>query len=304
MIESSTFTPPQRFGILFQLLLIGVFLAAASLGLWQAIYTSIGPMLILYLFPAFLAVFLVPLLAYRIYGLRTAVYSLEREGIHLRWGLRVEDIPIDHILWIHKKEELESHLPLPWFHWPGSLLGTRRTVGIEEVEFMASRTQGLILIGTQERIFAISPANPDLFLHTVSQIMEMGSLAPIPGRSIYPTNLMSRVWTSRLARWMLIGCILFSLLLLIWVSIAIPSRSQIILGFGPDSSPGDLVPASRLLLLPILSTSFVLINFFLGLFLYRKDKNQPLSLLLWGSSALLPLIFLIGAIFITVNSPG
>jgi hypothetical protein len=304
MIESSTFTPPQRFGTLFQMLLIGVFLTAAALGLWQAVYTSIGPMLILYLFPAFLAVFLVPLLAYRIYGLRTAVYSLEREGIHLRWGLRVEDIPIDHILWIHKKEELESHLHLPWFHWPGSLLGTRRAEGMEEVEFMASRTQGLILIGTPEQIFAISPANPDLFLHTVSQIMEMGSLAPIPGRSIYPTNLMSRVWTSRLARWMLIGCILFSLLLLIWVSIAIPSRSQVILGFEPNSSPGDMVPASRLLLLPILSTSFVLINFFLGLFLYRKDKNQPLSLLLWGSSTLLPLIFLIGVIFIMVNSPG
>jgi hypothetical protein len=303
MIESKTFTPPQRFGIIFQVLLIGIFLLAAVLGLWQSIYTSISPMLVLYLLPALLAIFLIPLLAYRIYGLRTAQYSLEREGVHLRWGLRVEDIPMDQILWIYKKEEIEGHLPLPWFHWPGSLLGTRRTEGAEEVEFMASSTNGLILIGTAERVFAISPANPNLFLQTVSQIMEMGSLAPIPGRSVYPTNLMSRVWTSKLARWLLIGNILFSLALLIGISLAVPSRSQVSMGFRPDGSPGDLVPASRLLLLPILNTSFVLINFFLGLFLYRKEKNQALSLLLWGSGAILPLFFLAGAIFSALNSP-
>lgn len=301
MNENTFFYPPQRSGIIFQLLLIIVFLSAAGLGLWQAVYTSIGPMLVIYLLPAFIAVILAPWLAYRIYGLRTAVYALEREGIHLRWGLRVEDIPIDHILWIHKKEEVETHIPLPWFQWPGALLGTRRVEGMGEVEFLASTTKGLILMGTERQVFAISPANPDLFLHTVSQIMEMGSLAPITGRSLYPTGLMNRVWASRLARWQLISSLLFSLVLLVWVSTAIPSHSQVILGFKPDGSPGDLVPSSRLLLLPILNTGFVLINFFLGLFLYRKESSQPLSLLLWGSTAILPALFLAGAVFATLN---
>lgn len=300
MNEGTTFYPPQRLGIIFQLLLMLIFLTAAGLGLWQAVYTSIGPMLIFYLLPALISVILVPMLAYRIYGLRTAVYTLEREGVHLRWGLRVEDIPIDHIRWIHKKEEVKTHLHLPWFHWPGALLGTRRVEGIGEVEFMASTTKGLILIGAERRVFTISPANPDLFLHRVTQIMEMGSLAPISSRSLYPTGLMNRVWASRLARWLLICSLLFSLALLAWVSIAIPSYSQVALGFLPNGTPGDLVPASRLLLLPILSFSFVLINFFLGLFLYRKEDNQSLSLLLWGSAAFIPIIFLIGAIFSTL----
>ncbi len=302
MNESSNFLPSQRSGFIFQIFLILVFLAAAAVGLWQAIYTSIGPMLVLYLLPALLAVILVPLLAYRIYGLRTAVYSLEREGVHLRWGLRVEDIPIDQILWIHKKEEIDTHIPLPWFHWPGSLLGMRRVEGMGEIEFLASTTAGLILISTPERIFAVSPANPDLFLHTVTQVMEMGSLAPISGRSLYPTGLMNRVWSSRLARWLLISSFLLSLALLVWVSIAIPSHNQVTLGFRPDGSSGDLVPSSRLMLLPILNFSFVLINFFLGLFLYRKDHNRPLSLLLWGSGTIVPIIFLFGAIFATLNN--
>lgn len=302
MDENSTFSPPQRLGIAFQVLLIIIFLAAAALGLWQAIYSSIGPMLILYLLPALLAAILVPLLAYRIYGLLTAQYSLEREGVHLRWGLRVEDIPIDNILWIHKKKEIDRPLPLPWFHWPGALLGTRQVEGLGEVEFMASTTSDLILIGTSDRIFTISPANPELFLRTVSQIMEMGSLASIRGRSLYPTSLMSRVWASRAARWLLVLSLIFSLVLLAWVSITIPAREQIILGFRPDGSPGDVVPASRLLLLPILNTSFLLINFFLGLFLYRMEKSQPAAYLLWGSSALLPVIFLMGVIFVSIYS--
>lgn len=303
MSELTNFYPPQRLGIAFQLLLIIIFLAAAVLGLWQAIYTDIGPMLIIYLLPGLFAVFLIPMLAYRIYGLRTAFYALEREGIHLRWGLRVEDIPIDHILWVHKKEELERHLPLPWFHWPGSLLGTRRVEGIGDLEFLASSTQGLIFLGTEKQVYAISPSDSDLFLQTVAQIMEMGSLAPIASRSVYPTNLMYRVWATRSARWLLTGSLLLSLSLFVWVSIVIPTREQTILNFRPDGTPGDLVPASRLLLLPILNAVFLLVNFFLGLFLFRKESNQSISILIWGSGAILPILFLIGTIFITFYKP-
>lgn len=301
MNESSTFLPPQRVGFVSQFFLILFLLVLAILGLWRAIYTEISPLLVLYLLPAILGVFIIPMLAYRIYGLRTAVYALEREGVFLRWGLRAEEIPIDQILWIHTKDEIEAHIPLPWFRWPGSLLGTLQVEGLGEIEFLASSAQGLILISTPGRIFAISPSNPELFLHTVSQVMEMGSLAPITGRSVYPTGLLNRVWSSKLARGLLISSILTSLLLLIWVSAAIPSLSQVSLGFRADGSPGSLAPAGQLLLLPILNSSFVLINIFLGLFLYRRENNQPLSLLLWGSATIIPVIFLIGVIFATIN---
>ena len=303
MNDRFSYYPPQRFGLAFQGILILIFTAAGALSLWQMVYTSIGLLLILYLLASMLALGLIPLLAYRIYALLTAAYSLEREGIHLRWGLRVEDIPIDQILWIHEASEINTPLPLPWLHWPGSLLGSRHVKGVGEVEFLASSTAGLILIGTTARAYAISPSNPPQFLHTASQVMEMGSLAPIVGRSVYPTILMRRVWASRLARLLLICGVFFSLILLIGVALVAPSRSQIFLGFGPDGSVGDAAPASRLLLLPILNTLFFLIDFFLGLFLFRREESQPLSFLLWGVGALLPVLFLLGVLFVVLNSP-
>ncbi len=303
MNEISSFKPPQKSGYIFQIFLLILISAMAAFGLWQAVLAGIGPLLIIYLLPALVAVVMVPTLAYRIYGLRTANYSLEREGIHIRWGLRVEDIPIDQILWILRREELEGNISLPRFRWPGALLGRRKISGLGDVEFLASSQSGLILIATDKRTFALSPANPELFLFTASQIMEMGSLAPIESRSIYPTSLMVRVWSSKLARLMLSASLVFSLGLLVWVSFIIPGRSQVFLGFQPDGSPGDSIPAGRLMLLPILNFIFVSLDFFLGLFMFRKQKSQLLSFLLWVSAAILPLLFILGVAFVIRNSP-
>ncbi len=304
MMETrTTFYPPQRVGILFQILLILLLTAFAVYGLVQTIYASIGPMLIVYLFPSFVAGFFVPILAYRIYALRSAAYTLEREGVHLRWGLRVEDIPIDHIQWVHTAEELTVPLPFPRLRWPGSLVGVRRTGEKVDVEYMASTSSGLVLIGTVDGIYAISPANPQNFLNTFTQVMEMGSLAPIPARSVYPTVLMRRVWNSLPARWLILGGGLFSLVLLVWTSLVIPTHEQIFFGFAPADLAAAPVPSSRLLLLPILSSSFFLVDFLMGLFFFRREESQPLSFLLWGAGALLPLLFLIGVLAISGNQP-
>jgi hypothetical protein len=62
---------------------------------------------------------LILLLAYRLYALWTASYSLERDGVHLRWGFRSEDVPIDAVLWVRTDENLGMRLALPFFRWPG-----------------------------------------------------------------------------------------------------------------------------------------------------------------------------------------
>lgn len=299
-----TFTPPQRTGILLQVFLILLLLGLAGLSLVQTVYASIGPMLLLTLLLPLLAVVLAPFLAYRIYALRSAFYALEREGVHLRWGLRLEDIPIDHIQWVQRADDLTSPPPLPRLHWPGSLVGVRRLADGSEVEYMASTTKGLILIGTVDGIYAISPEKPQDFLNTFTQVMEMGSLAPIPGRSVYPTVLLRRVWRSLPARALILAGVLLSLVLLVWTSLVIPTLDQVILGFAPTDLAGAPAPASRLLLLPILSSVFFLIDLLAGLFFFRRDESQPLAYLLWSTGALLPLLFLIGVIALTGNRPG
>jgi hypothetical protein len=45
----------------------------------------------------------------------------------------------------------------------------------------------------------------------------------------------------------------------------------------------------------VVNTFFVLGNILLGLFFYRRQESQPLSYVLWGSSTLTPLLFLLAA---------
>jgi hypothetical protein len=90
----------------------------------------------------------------------------------------------------------------------------------------------------------------------------------------------------------------------------VPGRAQIVIGF---QRGGEAVPGVRLLLLPILSSFFFLVDFLAGLFLYRRgivqqaassDSGLPkapydfLAYLLWGSAALTPLLFMVAVGFI------
>ncbi|MBN1146367.1 MAG: hypothetical protein JXA78_03860 [Anaerolineales bacterium] len=299
-LDETVFQPERRPGYIFQAGAIVLFVAAGFMGLWQAAQAEIGPVFLLYLLPALLAVVAVPALAYRFYALNSSYYALERDGIRLRWGLRYEDIPMTAVLWVHPASDLATPnaLPLPRLRWPGSVLGVRNLQGLGPVEFMAASSQGLMLIATLERSFAISPVEQEAFLHAFQRYTEMGSLTPLEARSIYPTFLVSRVWASAPARALLLAGFTLSLVLLIWVSLAIPWRTQVILGFDPAGGPGDAVPAVRLLLLPVINSFFVLADLFLGLFFYRRPESQPLSYLLWGSGAFTPLLFLIAVFFI------
>jgi len=297
-MDEAVFQPDYRFGQVFHLAAILFFVVLAGLGLWQAAQATIGLIFLLYQVPFLLALGLIPVLVYHYYALQNSRYVLEREGIRLRWGLRVEEIPMTSVIWVHPSSELATPLPLPRLRWPGAVLGNRHLPGVGVIEFLASSSRNLVLIGTPERTFAISPADPTSFLHAFERFTEMGSLAPLTPRSIYPAFLLTRVWSALPARALLLSSLVLSLALLVWVSLTVPTRSQIYLGFRPDGTYGDAVPAVRLLLLPVINTFFVLADLFLGLFFFRRDEGLPYSYLLWGMGALTPVLFLMAAFFI------
>jgi hypothetical protein len=302
--EEYQFAPPRRAGFLYLSGLILVFVAGAALGLYQASRAQLGPIFLLSLLPILVAVVLVPFFAYQLYGLQTAYYILERDGLRLRWGLRIEHIPMNAIIWVHRQAELTTPLPKPVIRFPGAVTGVRHLAGVSGrgwphvVEYMTSETHNMLLVGTDDRIFAISPSDCDGFLYAFQRLTELGSLSPMSVRAVYPSFLLYRIWNVRTARLILLSSLVLSLLLLVWVSLAIPARSQVHLGFYQDGSPGDLVPAVQLLLLPVLNGMIVLFDFLLGLFFFRREETQALSYLLWGSGAFIALVFLFGTLFI------
>jgi hypothetical protein len=298
------FQPQKRQGTL---MLIGaglVLLALGGVGIWRATSANFSLILLAILLPSLLALTLVPLLAYRVYALNAAFYRLERDGMQLRWGLRVEEIPMDTVLWVRARQDYTGALPLPWLHFPGAIVGRRSLSDQWTVEYLAESSDRLVLIATPGRIYAISPAEPGAFIQTYHRFTELGSLTPLPARSVLPTALLNRVWDAPWARFFLIAGFIFSLLLLILVSLIIPTRNTVVIGFNPIGAAHQPVPVLRLLLLPLLNSAIYMIDLFAGLFFFRKDDGPPpalptarsLAFLLWGAGFVTSFFFLFAVI--------
>jgi hypothetical protein len=259
---------------------------------------QVGPVFFLYLMLFLLGFCLVTILVYCTYALWRAAYTLEREAVHLKWGLRIEDIPMASIEWVRTEADLGYKPPLPRLRWPGAVLGVRLLPDGKHLEYFAADTRHLVFVACQNRVFAITPENPKKFLETFGQLMEMGTLTQQPTRSVYPALLIRRVWSDHLARYFILGGLALSLVLLASVSFIIPTTSIISLSFDVAGRPLEYVPSVQLMVLPVLNTSFFFGDFLIGLFLYRKYEYQQLAYLLWGSSVLTGILFLGALLFI------
>lgn len=310
MNEVLIFHPDRRLGLVFHAVVILSLVAIGAWGLFQITQAQFGPGLFLYLVPILIAIIVIPIFVYRAYALYRAAYVLAREGIQLRWGLRLEDVPMDIVEWVSPAEMSKLSLPKPRLRWPGSVTGLKTLPDGRKIEFMASTTGQLILISTPKIVYAISPRSEDEFLEAVRHFGELGSLAPIPARSVFPVLFWAQVWNTKTARYLILVGISFALALLIWVSFIIPARAQIPFGFRPDGTPADQVPAGQLLLFPIANGIFYLSSVILGLFFFRRSLNREdysrpennadraLAYLLWLSGVLSGIFFISAVFFI------
>lgn len=263
--------------------------------------STIGPEFLRYLLLALLTFLFLPLFIYRFRALQRAYYQVEREGLRLRWGLREIDIPTTEILWVHPREDLLTNLPLPPLRWPGSVLGTsvRPLPGASRVEFMASTTRHLLLIGTKEKVYAISPNNAQEFLVTYKRMTELGSLSPIQAYEKQPSVIIADLWRTGSIRYLFIVAVITSLILFTWVILIIPTLPGV--RFGAAGNVQELLPAATLLLLPFLNTLFQILDWGLGIYFFRDDTRRPLAYLLWGTSVVVSGLFLL-TLNIIINS--
>jgi hypothetical protein len=252
---------------------------------------------LLFVLPAVLAVSFGPVLLYHAYSLWGASYTLERDGIRLQWGLRGEDIPMDSVLWVRAEAAMREHLPVPWWHWPGAVLGRKYLRDGTPVEFLAASPRNLLLIGTPGRVYVISPARPEEFLQAFQTLAELGTISPVAARSVYPVFLLSRLGSDRRALALLFGGLALSLGLLTWVGMNVRTRPTITWQ-APTTQAVEPVPAVRLFLLPVLNTVIFTTNTLLGLFFYRRNETQVASYLLWGVGLVTAGLFLGAAYFI------
>ncbi len=296
------FPPRKRRGVFVHAIVILVLVGLSGWGFWNLTRTGVGPNFVIFLLDALLAFVPIPLFGYRLYALLRADYILDRDSLAIQWGLRVEDIPLTDIEWLRPATDLSTPLPLPWLPLPGSILGLRRHPDLGVVEFMATERKNLLLVATSKRVYAISPAEASRFAQIFARTFEMGSLDPAEPISVYPSFLLFQAWENAAVRFMWLAGLFINIGLFVWVAITIPTLNEISLGFSPFGQALNPTPAGSLILLPIFSAVLFVVGWLAGLYLYRRERQRVLALLVWTSSALNGLAFLL-AVFFILSTP-
>jgi hypothetical protein len=297
-MNPSDFPPPRQRGLTLHTVLIIVLVAIVGVLAYLIYHQPVGLILTIYLVVGVLSLILIPLLAYRLYALWRANYSLDRDRLTLKWGLRVEQIPVSEIEWVRPLATLVGPIPLPFFHLPGSVLGIRHHPELGEVEYLASDSKSLLMVATPRKTFAISPEAPANFLEDVQRAMEMGSLSPAVSHSVYPSFVVAQAWDSLLARFLWLAGLFLNIGLLAWVSLMAPSLGAVSLGFLPSGIPRLPSPGIDLILLPIVSIVFFLIGWVTGLVIYHRPDHRPMAIIVWAASAVSSFLFLLAVMFI------
>ncbi len=291
MSVNQSFSPPRMAGIAFHSVGLLAVLAAVGTMVTIASENLSGLNSVLLLVASILLAVLFPVLAYRLFALLQSEYRVGRDGLYIRWGLRQLQLPHDLIVDSALASELEQAPTMPRWRWPGSLVGLTQDEELGAVEYMASQSQDLILIGTLDRVYAISPNDARNFLAQLRSESERGSLSKGRMISVEPSSIFSQAWADRAIRGLISAGALLAMALFVLVGIVIQGRATISLGFDPLVRPGDAVAAVQLYLLPSLNLVFFMGDLLLGLILFREEGGSLLARLVWASSLLSALLF-------------
>jgi len=295
---TEVFLPLRSRGLILHAAVALFLLACSGMLLWLALQEQYGTYFILFLFVALLLLIPAVFAGYRGYALMRASYSLERNGLHLRWGLRVEDIPLPEVDWVRSIGDFTFDLPLPPFSYVGAILGRSHISDLGEVEFMASDLDNLVLVATAAKVYAISPADPKRFLQTFQSDMELGTLTPIEAVSTMPVVYLHSVWMDPPARTLMIAGLGLALVLLAFASLSIPGRRTVSLGFDAAGVPLAPVPATQVLLLPVMNIVIFAADLLGGLYFYRKPTTRPVAFMLWIGSVVTPFLLMVAQVYI------
>ncbi|MBI5952720.1 MAG: hypothetical protein HY865_13770 [Chloroflexi bacterium] len=295
------FPPPKRRGLIVHGIVILVLTGIAVAGFITLSRAEVGPAFLVSLLVALASFIPLPFFVYRAYALMQADYHLDRDSLVIKWGLRVEDISLTDIEFIRSADDLTVPLKLPPLPIPGGLIGVRRHPDLGVVEFLASDAKKLLLVATARRVFVISPEEPAKLTQTFARATELGSLMPVESKSVYPSFVITQAWSSNLARYLWLTTFFLNLGLFIWASLIIPTMPRVALGLQFSGGAIETAPSSQLIILPVVCLLLSVVGWVAGLYFYRWEKERVLAFIVWGSSMLMSLSFLIAVLFIVTT---
>ncbi len=239
---------------------------------------------------------LVALIAYWVYGLASASYTLDRNALTIQWGTSKQVVPTSAIERVFTGEEIAGNVLFYGGRWPGHWAGYGELPDAGPTLFYATQPlRQQVFISTPGLTYAISPADQEAFVESLRQRLEMGPTQAMEQSSRRPSILDWVIWRDAVALALLGGGALALTLLLALISFRYPQLPILIpLHFAASGSPDRLGPRTEIFLMPLIGLLTFISNGVLGGILYRR--SQVASYLLWGSSILVQLLVWIAAL--------
>ncbi len=287
------FTPSRRTGYITLGALIIFF---SALFAWQVLQSATGSLSaqLSRRFPwMLLSAGGLTLAAYAFRALQGAYYLLSRDGAVLHWGLREVAISAYDILWMAPPENLEFSLPRPWIRLPGAWLGGGQysDPALGRVEYLASGGKHLVAIATPSGVFVVSPEEPERFLQTFAALAELGSIAPLSPQDIRPGDWLGQSWQHPSVRFLWLASLGLALGLWGMALWGMSRYPRLALGFTAQGNFRAPVPAGSLVLLPLLYSFFLALDWISGQFFYQQEEKRFLAYVLWSAALLTGLGF-------------
>ncbi len=288
------FKPPKLLGSVIGALALLLFVIPALISLYLLMNATLSLWLVLWVLLPIICIPLAVLVAYRLYGLSTAEYRLDRNGLYLRWGFSEERLPIQSIESVSPLERplVTSGYPRT-FRWPGLIVGEGGLEDGSPIEFFASNgMDGMVLVRSKHGAYAISPAERDEFLDQFQTALRSGPLEQWQHFSRRPNFVLARLWSDRWARALILIGALLPITLLAFLALRAPLLpGQVPFGFDASGAPETLAPPGRLLLLPLAAGLCWMTDLVLGWWSYRRDELRFLAYLMWSFSLLVGGLF-------------
>lgn len=292
------FKPIARKGLIIHGLFLIFLLAIITILIIPLFNEPLGFIFILYLLSALLFAIPIPIIGYRFFALLNSAYIIESDGVRLKWGMRLEDLPMNKILWVQSVHDFQTPIRYPFFSVPGAYLGTVKQKNLPPIEFIASDKKNLILIGLENKIFAVSPLKINSFSSVFKEQMEYGSLEEIIPQSIQPSLVFTRIFKLPYMIILIIAGFILNLILLFTSGVFSTQYETINLGFNVLGMITDPISSTQLMLLPTISLLFYFANIFLSALVYRDETRAHLVYLLQIMNSVSCLLFLLALSFI------
>jgi hypothetical protein len=236
-------------------------------------------------------------LAYRLAGVLTLSYELDRNGLYIRWLGNRAVVPLDQITTINIGAP-GARLPWPFLQGIGSYWGMGRTAdGRPLYLFATRRLSRCLVVYTASSAYAISPRDQDAFVQDLEQRRSLGATTSLLAQ-IEPGRAFSYAfWGDQFVSRVLMLALLLNLALLAYLCTRYPSLAPSLpMQFDFMGSAVGFRPKWQIFFLPFAGLGLLLLNAALGIWLYHREKTG--ARLLQLSSLLVQLLFGIACVTI------